>query len=92
MKRSTTGHVPSRRLLRRVLAIAFLLPLLLAGVPALGADDSEQVYEPTEAGHPLRIIAYVLHPVGVILDTLIFRPAYWLGSKEPIKTLVGQTD
>ena len=30
--------------------------------------------------------------VGVILDTLIFRPFHWIGSHEPIKTLVGQKD
>ena len=55
-------------------------------------SEDESAYDPTDAGNPLRIAAYVLHPVGVILDTLIFRPAYWLGSHEPIKTLVGQTD
>jgi hypothetical protein len=55
------------------------------------SDDKEK-YDPLEAGHPLRIAAYVLHPVGVIIDRLILRPAYWLGSHEPIKTLVGRTD
>jgi len=49
-------------------------------------------YEPLRAGHPLRIIAYALHPIGVILDYAIFRPAYWIGSHEPIKTLVGQEE
>lgn len=49
-------------------------------------------YEPLRAGHPLRIIAYALHPIGVILDYAIFRPAYWIGSHEPIRTLVGQDD
>ena len=49
-------------------------------------------YEPLRAGHPLRIVAYALHPIGVILDYAIMRPAYWIGSHEPIRTLVGQTD
>lgn len=47
-------------------------------------------YDPLRAGHPLRIIAYALHPVGVILDYAILRPAYWLGSHEPLRTLVGR--
>jgi len=47
-------------------------------------------YEPDRAGHPLRVIAYVVHPVGVILDYAIFRPAYWIGSHEPLRTLFGQ--
>src|SRR5262245_19160812 len=49
-------------------------------------------YDPDRAGHPLRIVAYVLHPVGVILDYALFRPAYWLGSHEPLRTLVGRDD
>ena len=64
---------------------------LLASVPA-GATSSSSDYNPKEAGHPLRIVAYVLHPVGLALDTLVFRPAHWLGSREPFKTLVGNTD
>lgn len=49
-------------------------------------------YDSKDAGHPLRIAAYVLHPVGVIIDRLIFRPAYWIGSHEPFYTLFGRTD
>jgi hypothetical protein len=40
----------------------------------------------------LRILAYCVHPVGVILDYLIFRPAHWVGSHEPMKTLFGHKD
>ena len=81
-----------RRLARGSIMLACLVLLLFVAVPAFGADDSEADYDPTETGHPLRIVAYVLHPVGVVLDTLIFRPAHWLGSKKPIRTLVGKTD
>lgn len=49
-------------------------------------------YDARQAGHPLRIAAYVLHPVGVIVDRLIFRPAWWIGSHEPFHTLFGRTD
>lgn len=49
-------------------------------------------YDSQDAGHPLRIAAYVLHPVGVIIDRLIFRPAWWIGSHEPFYTLFGRTD
>jgi hypothetical protein len=60
--------------------------------PAAPRPPPTPPYEPLRAGHPLRIVAYVLHPVGVILDYAIFRPAYWLGSHEPIRTLVGQEE
>jgi len=77
------------RCLRRLLCAGVLgFALLAMAAPSGAADD----YDSKEAGHPVRIVAYVLHPVGVILDTLIFRPAYWLGSHEPLRTLFGRTD
>jgi hypothetical protein len=62
--------------------------LLLVGATPSAAEE----YENTYTGHPLRILAYVVHPIGVILDVLIFRPAHWIASHEPIKKLVGQHD
>lgn len=62
------------------LALALWLPL----------RSSAEEYDPRRAGHPLRIAAYAVHPVGVILDWLIFRPAWYIGGHEPIRTLVGR--
>jgi hypothetical protein len=71
--------------MRRSLAVAIaMISLAFAAVPA-AADD----YDPQRAGHPVRIIAYALHPVGVVLDLLIFRPAHWIGSHEPLASLFG---
>jgi len=58
--------------------------LLMGSRPAF-ADD----YDPERAGHPLRIVAYALNPVGVAIDFLILRPAHWLGSHEPFATIFG---
>ena len=69
------------------IAVLALLAILVGATP-IAAEE----YDQKLPGHPLRILAYVVHPVGVILDTLIFRPAHWLASHEPIKTLVGQPD
>ncbi len=77
-----------RRPLRTLLcSVVVTLALVAAGSPALAHD-----HDSTRSGHPLRIIAYVLHPVGVILDTLILKPAHWLGSFEPVSTLVGHEE
>ena len=62
--------------------------LVLVGATPSAAEE----YKSTYTGHPLRILAYVVHPIGVILDMLIFRPAHWIGNHEPIKTLIGQHD
>ncbi len=72
--------------LQRRLLLALVLSAALALTPlTAGADphDSE------ESGHPVRIAAYVLHPIGVLLDTLIMRPAHWLVHQGPLMTLFG---
>ncbi len=66
--------------------------VLLAAGAAPAADRAMENYDPMEAGNPLRIIAYVVHPVGVTLDYLIMRPAYWVGSHEPFHSLFGRQD
>lgn len=72
------------RSLAAALAVAVALTIAL---PAL-ADDYDDQY----SGHPLRIVAYVVHPIGVILDYLIFRPFHWVGSHEPFSTLFGHEE
>ncbi|MBW2543809.1 MAG: hypothetical protein JRF15_17145 [Deltaproteobacteria bacterium] len=87
--RRAEGRRKSRRSgLTRLFATTTALAMLAAASPAAAAEE----YDETYSGHPLRVVAYVLHPIGVILDTLIFKPFHWIGSHEPIKTLVGQKD
>jgi len=71
--------------LRRSIAVlSFAASLALVAAPA-AADE----YDARRAGHPLRVVAYVLHPVGVALDYLLFRPAHWVGSQPVIRTIFG---
>lgn len=77
----------SHRTIRAAGIAALLAAGLLAGAPA-HADE----YDPRRAGHPLRIVAYVAHPIGVLLDYAIFRPAHWIGHQEPFRTIFGHTD
>jgi len=69
------------------------IPALMATlVMALASPVSANEYDPQRAGHPLRIVAYVIHPVGVAFDYLFMRPAHWLVSQEPFKTAFGHED
>ena len=71
--------------LRRIaLCLALAATLFLAPLSA-SADE----YDSQRSGHPLRIAGYILHPIGVVLDTLVFRPVHWVGSHEPFRTLFG---
>jgi hypothetical protein len=65
---------------------AVVLVLLLCLASPAGARER---YDPQTAGHPVRIAAYALHPVGYLLDRLIFYPAWVIGSWRPIAVLVG---
>lgn len=77
------------RLLRHMSCTVLALCLIaVASASPTRADD----YDEKSSGHPLRIIAYVLHPVGVAIDYLFLRPAHWLGSREPMKTIFGHED
>ena len=74
------------QLLRRILRIAVvtLVMALLAALPA-SADEYESEY----AGHPLRMIAYAVHPLGVLVEYLVLRPFHWVGNHEPFATIFG---
>lgn len=43
----------------------------------------------TSFGHPFRLIAFVLHPVGVLVDYVVVRPIYYVASLAP--SLFGYT-
>lgn len=65
-------------------ALGCALALALVATSA-HADD----HRPERAGHPLKVLATLLHPVGVAIDWAIMRPAHWLAEREPVKTLTG---
>ena len=75
----------SRTSRRRPFAALALSALLLALASPAVADE----YDARRAGHPLRIVAYALHPIGVALDWLIFRPLHWYVSQPVISEIFG---
>jgi hypothetical protein len=72
---------------RRWIALVMAASLLFLSSMA-NADE----YDSTKAGHPLRIAAYVLHPVGWALEFLIMRPAHWIVSHERLAEVFGHED
>ena len=74
---------------RRTTALALGVAVLCSALGALPARAGTTQYNPRRAGHPLRIVAYAVHPFGVALDYLIFRPAWWIGTHEPLRTIFG---
>lgn len=78
----------SRGLASILLSVFVASSLLLSSAAPVSADE----YRERTSGHPLRIIAYVLHPVGVMVEYLLLRPAHWVVSREPMQTLFGHED
>ena len=74
--------------IRRIAGGLALASLLLFAPTASLADE----YDSTRSGHPLRVVGYVLYPIGLLIDTLVFRPAHWIASHEPIRVLFGHDD
>ncbi|HME72452.1 MAG TPA: hypothetical protein VKM54_21695 [Myxococcota bacterium] len=78
---------------RRQRRAAWLLGLVVLALVASAAPArAEEQYDPKRAGNLVRIAAYILSPAGVLIDYAIMRPAWWIGSHEPFRTIFGRTD
>ncbi len=77
----------SRRIARRSIQAAVVVFVLALAGPAAAEE-----YNSDRAGHPVRIIAYFVHPVGVFFDYAVLRPCHWVGSHEPFSTIFGHTE
>ena len=75
------------------LVLLALVGLLLTPASTAMAERksyaSARTYDQTEAGHPVKIAYFVLYPVGFVLNALILRPAWWLGQRQPFRSVFG---
>jgi Spy/CpxP family protein refolding chaperone len=69
--------------------LAGVLTLVALAASIAATPASADTYDPQKAGHPLRIVAYALHPVGVMLDVLLMRPAHWVVTRDSMARLFG---
>jgi hypothetical protein len=72
--------------MKRVLAVIMLsVTLALSAGPAAAVPDN---YDDTQS-HPLRIIAYLVYPIGFAAEWLIFRPFHYLVSRPDMEPVFG---
>ena len=70
----------------RVIAAAFAVWFALGLKPASAAPDE---YDDSQS-HPLRIVAYLLHPAAWLVEQVVFRPFHFLVSaNEPMEEIFG---
>jgi hypothetical protein len=81
---------PARRSCTRALQALCLVAAagVLIFTATVGQAEADR-YDPTRAGNPIRISAYILHPVGVLLDYGLMRPCFWVVQHEPFSTIFG---
>jgi hypothetical protein len=69
--------------MKRVVAFLLGLALLAATTPAVASE-----YEDSQS-HPLRVLAYLVHPFGYALEWAIFRPFHWVVSQPNTEKIFG---
>jgi flagellar motor protein MotB len=69
---------------RSLASLALAAALVVAAAPAFGHD-----YDRDESDHPLRVLSYVIHPIGVVLEYTITRPMHWLVSHPTAGYIMG---
>jgi len=87
-KQSMKGHGNGRSR-RPGWVVTVMILALCWGVFAAVRTGSAEEYDPQEAGHPLKLVAYLAFPLGTLLDYGLMRPAFWLVQKEPFRTIFG---
>ena len=71
----------------RRFAVAALFAIVLAATagPAAAAPDD---YDDMQS-HPLRLVAYLIYPIGYTTEWLIFRPFHYLVSRPALEPFFG---
>jgi hypothetical protein len=70
----------------KIASLAVLATLFVSGTVFAVPDE----YDDSQS-HPLRVTAYLIHPVGVGLEWLIFRPFHWIVSRNGADMVFGHT-
>ncbi len=60
----------------------------LSGVASAGWWGAGDDYDATES-HPLRLIAYVVHPVGFVAEWIVARPLHYVVSRPGLDAFFG---
>jgi hypothetical protein len=75
-------------------AVALLLAFAISAAASARAEMSpvppSDDYDEMQA-HPLRIAAYLIHPIGFTLEWLVFRPFHRLVAQQSLAPVFGHT-
>ncbi|MCX8073071.1 MAG: hypothetical protein N3C12_11555 [Candidatus Binatia bacterium] len=72
---------------RRIVRLVSVLLFVLAVAPQVRAEAEDQ-FDETQT-HPIRVAAYLIHPVGFALEWVIFRPLHYVVSRPGLDKVFG---
>ena len=58
-----------------------VITLALVGFCLLSSMASAHSYDRDDSDYPLRVVAYVVHPVGIAMEYGVLRPIHWVVSQ-----------
>jgi outer membrane protein OmpA-like peptidoglycan-associated protein len=67
--------------MKRLLAFALIFSVAATASPSVASAGAD-AYDESQS-NPLRIVAYLVHPVGRVLEWTVARPLHWLTSATP---------
>ena len=68
--------------------MALAVAAVVVAVPATGR--AHDAYDDTQS-HPLRLIAYAVHPIGYAVEWLVMRPIHFGVSNRNVEKIFGHT-
>ncbi len=74
--------------MKRRIAAAITSVVLLFSVPSSGQVHGGDEFDETQT-HPLRVAAYLVHPVGFALEWMLFRPLHYVVSRPGLDKVFG---
>jgi len=70
---------------KKLLSSLALVAVVMGGAATARAHDA---YDDSES-HPLRLIAYVVHPVGWLTEWMVTRPIHFIASNPQLERISG---
>ncbi len=67
----------------------FFAALVAVALAALPGTAQAHVYDRDDSDHPLRVVSYVVHPVGMAVEYAVLRPIHWLVSRPTVAPVFG---
>lgn len=74
--------------MKRWLSLPVALALLWQVGTAVAHTGAEDEFDETQ-GHPLRIVAYIVHPAGFAVEWLFLRPLHYVVSRPGLDKVFG---